>query len=184
MKRILLALLVIAACGVSFAQKKPASSSQAPTSTSASPSTHAAESEAAKTADVRKLLQLTGSREMVNQMKSTLMEQFRQSSPNLPPEMFQEMLAEMKAEDLEESIIPIYLKNFTAGDIKHLIAFYESPFGRKVTKVMPVIMQESSEVGMNWGQGVVTRVATKWRKNGKLTEREYEQLVGPDEHPH
>ena len=183
MNRILLTLVVIAACGVSFAQKKPVSKSQVPAARSVASSSHTTESEAAKTADIRKLLQLTGSREMVNQMKSTLMEQFRQSSPNLPPEMFQEMLAEMKAEDLEESIIPIYLKNFSANDIKHLIAFYESPFGRKVTKVMPVIMQESSEVGMNWGQGVVTRVATKWRKDGKLTEHEYEQLVGPEEHP-
>lgn len=144
----------------------------------------AAESEAAKVADIRKLLQLTGSREMVNQMKGTLMEQFKQASPNLPPEMFDEMLSEMKAEDLEEAIIPIYVKHFTAADIKHLIAFYESPFGRKVTRVMPQILQESNEVGMDWGQNIVTRVATKWRKEGKLTEREYEQLVGPEEQPH
>lgn len=180
MKRFLLAMVVITACGVSSAQKKP----EPPAARSAAPSTHAVESEAAKIADLRKLLLLTGSREMVNQMKATLMDQFRQSSPNLPPEMFQEMLAEMKAEDLEESIIPIYLKHFSAGDIKHLIAFYESPFGRKVTKAMPEIMQESNEAGMNWGQDVVTRVATKWRKEGKLTEREYEQLMGPEDRPH
>lgn len=180
MRRVLLAMVVIAACGVSSAQKK----ADPPAARSATPSTHATESEAAKIADIRKLLQLTGSREMVNQMKTTLMDQFRQASPNLPPEMFQEMLAEMKAEDLEESIIPIYVKHFTDSDIKHLIAFYESPFGRKVTKAMPEIMQESNEVGMNWGQDVVTRVATKWRKEGKLTEREYEQLIGPEDRPH
>jgi uncharacterized protein len=186
MKRLLLAMLVITACSVSFAQQKPASTGGARTAPKGSATTaeQGTEDEAAKIADIRKLLQLTGSREMVNQMKGTLMEQFRQSSPNLPPEMFQEMLAEMKAEDLEESIIPIYVKHFSAADIKHLIAFYDSPFGRKVTRVMPQILQESNEVGMNWGQNVVTRVATKWRKEGKLTEREYEQLVGPEDRPH
>jgi hypothetical protein len=183
MKRILLAMAVITACGVLSAQKKPDSNPQRPAAKSAAHA-HTAESEAAKIADIRKLLLLTGSREMINQMKTTLMDQFRQSSPNLPPEMFQEMLAEMKAEDLEESIIPIYLKHFSADDIRHLVAFYESPFGKKVTKVMPEIMQESNEVGMNWGQSVVTRVATKWRKEGKLTEREYEQLIGPEDRPH
>jgi hypothetical protein len=140
--------------------------------------------EEARIADIRALLALTGSRGMVNAMKGTLMEQFKQSSPNLPPEMFNEMLTEMKAEDLEDAIIPIYLKHFTAADIKHLIAFYQSPFGKKVTHEMPQILQESNEVGMNWGQNVVVKIATKWHKEGKLTDREYDQLVGPEERPH
>jgi gluconate 5-dehydrogenase len=93
------------------------------------------------------------------------------------------MLSSRKAEDLEEAIIPSYVKQFSADDIKQLIAFYESPFGRKVTRAMPQIMQECNEIGINWGQNIVTRVATKWRKEGKLTEREYEQLVGPEEQP-
>ncbi len=137
----------------------------------------------AKVEDIRKLLELTGSRGMVNQMKVQLMDQFRQASPNLPKEMFDEMLAEMKPEDLEEAIIPIYVKHFSESDIKQLIAFYESPFGRKVMHEMPQIMEESNQVGAEWGQNIVMTVAHKWRKEGKLTQREYEQLVGEEE-PH
>ncbi len=185
MNKIIFAVLVALGSTYCLAQQKPVTKAPASTrpmhGTTADKNTTA---EAAKIADIRKLLELTGSRQMVNQMKAALMEQFKQASPNLPPEMFDEMLAEMKAEDLEEAIIPIYLKYFTADDIKHLIAFYESPFGRKVTRSMPQIMQECNQIGMDWGQNVVTRVATKWHKEGKLTEREYEQLVGPEEQPH
>lgn len=185
MRKLFAAILVLVVCGVAFAQQKPASKpAGSATTASKSSSAKPATGDAARVADIRRLLTITGSRDMVNQMKATLMEQFKQSSPNLPPEMFKEMLAEMKAEDLEEAIIPIYLKYFTADDINHLIAFYESPFGKKVTRVMPQILQESNEVGMNWGQGVVNKVATKWRNEGKLTQREYEQLVGPEEAPH
>jgi hypothetical protein len=185
MQRLSLAIVLSIATCYCLAQQKPVPKTQPSASTKPiATSDTGAGAEAAKIADIRKLLELTGSRYMVNQMKGTLMAQFRQASPTLPPEMFDEMLSEMKAEDLEEAIIPIYVKHFSAEDIKHLIAFYESPFGRKVTRAMPQIMQECNEVGMNWGQNVVIRVATKWRKEGKLTEREYDQLVGPEEQPH
>ena len=186
MRKLFTATLLLVASGFAFAQQKqPPKAAGTTAGTAVKPSTaKSAIGDDARIADIRRLLAVTGSREMVNQMKATLMEQFRQASPNLPPDMFKEMLAEMKAEDLEEDIIPIYLKHFTADDIKHLIAFYESPFGKKVTRVMPQILQESNEAGMNWGQGVVTKVATKWRNEGKLTEREYEQLVVPEEAPH
>jgi hypothetical protein len=185
MRKLFPAIVVLVVCGFASAQQKatPKSSSPASSNSGKATSNKTATSDTERIADIRHLLAVTGSRDMVNQMKVTLMDQFRQSSPNLPPDMFREMLAEMKAEDLEEAIIPIYLKHFTADDIKHLIAFYESPFGKKVTRVMPQILQESNEAGMNWGQSVVTKVATKWRKEGKLTEREYEQLVGPEDAP-
>jgi len=182
MNKVLFPVILLLFCCAATAQQKPATRTTQPTSAkNAAPP--ARSDKDARIADIRQLLQLTGSREMVNQMKSVLMEQFKKSSPTLPPEMFDEMLTEMKAEDLEEAIIPIYLKHFTEDDIKHLIAFYESPFGRKVTRVMPEIVQESNEAGMSWGQGVVTKVAAKWRKEGKLTQNEYEQLVGPEDQP-
>jgi hypothetical protein len=155
-------------------------SRQATRRTAAKPST----SDAEKIADIRRLLELTGTKEMVNQMKSTMIAQFRQNAPGMPPGMFDEMMAELKAEDLEDSMIPVYANHFTGDDIKHLIAFYQSPFGRKVMREMPQIIIESNEIGVQWGQGVVTRVAGRWRDQGKITQHAYDQLVnaaGPEE---
>lgn len=180
-RRLLATFLVFASVTALAQQKTAAPNAQAKKPVAKSPTKAASDSGPAEVADIRKLLELTGSRNMVNQMKGELMAQFRQASPTLPTEMFDEMLAEMKPEDLEEAIIPIYVKHFTESDIKQLIAFYESPFGRKVMSKLPEIMQESNQVGAEWGQNIVTRVAGKWRDEGKITQHEYEQLVGPQE---
>jgi uncharacterized protein len=144
------------------------------------------EEEAAKVADIRHLLELTGTREMVEQMKSSMMEQFRKNAPGIPPDMFSEIMAELKADELMDSMITVYSKHFTREDIKQMIAFYQSPFGQKVLREMPQIILESNEVGTRWGEGVVTRVATRWRNQGRISQQAYEQLmgaVGPeDEH--
>ena len=180
-----LTLFLVSIAG--FAQQSaPAKPSTAAQKSTAQKQTTSAAAESAKVADIRKLLELTGSRDMVNQMKTVMMTQFKQNSPNMPPEMFDEMMAELKAEDLEESMIPVYSRHFTAADIKQLIAFYQSPFGRKVMREMPSIINESNEVGIHWGQDVVSRVAGKWRDQGKITQRAYDQLMNAtgneDEH--
>ncbi len=170
-----------------FAQQKPATSTvHTPSHKPVAKTGHVANEEATKAADIRRLLELTGTREMVEQMKSSMMEQFRKNAPGVPPDMFNEIMAELKADDLMESMIPVYSKHFTGEDIKEMIAFYQSPFGRKVLREMPQIILESNEVGTRWGDGVVTRVATRWRDQGKISQHAYEELmgtVGPeDEH--
>ena len=134
--------------------------------------------EAAKVADIRRLLELTGTRDMVNGMKSAMKAQFRNNAPEMPDEMLNEMMEELKADDLLESMIPVYSKHFSGADIKELIAFYQSPFGQKVLREMPQIITESNDVGTRWGEGVIQRVATRWRDQGKISQRAYEQLIG------
>lgn len=164
---------VAAAQQSSVPQSSPVAHKQAPAKTASKSST----SDAVKIADIRRLLELTGTKDMVNQMKSVMMSQFRQNAPGMPPAMFDEMMTELRAEDLEESMIPVYANHFTGDDIKHLIAFYESRFGRKVMREMPQIINESNQVGVQWGQAVVTRVAGRWRDQGKISQRAYDQLV-------
>ncbi|MDT8070792.1 MAG: DUF2059 domain-containing protein [Terriglobia bacterium] len=170
-----------------FAQQEPSTTTaHTPSHEPAAKKGHVADDEASKTADIHRLLELTGTREMVEQMKSSMMEQFRRNAPGIPPDMFNEIMAELKADDLMDSMIPVYSKHFTGEDIKQMIAFYQSPFGQKVLREMPQIILESNEVGTRWGDGVVTRVATRWRNQGKISQHAYEELmdtIGPeDEH--
>lgn len=171
-----------------FAQQKPASSrvGTTPREHTTGKATSTADAEAAKVADIRRLLDLTGTRDMVDGMKSSMLEQFRRNAPGMPEGMLDELMTELKADDLVESMIPVYSKHFTGADIKQLIAFYQSPFGKKVLREMPQIISESNEVGARWGEGVVQRVATRWRDQGKISQKAYEQLMGvagpEDEH--
>src|SRR5512143_871435 len=92
-----------------FAQQEPGkSSSSKPKHSTAATVAKRADTEAAKVADIRRLLEVTGTRDMVNQMKSGMMAEFRKNAPGISTEMLDEMMAELKAEDLVESMIPVY----------------------------------------------------------------------------
>lgn len=174
----ILCLILLASLNLSAQQKTASKAGTAPQKHTTVKGAGAAESEAAKVADIRRLLDLTGTRDMVDGMKSSMLEQFRRNAPGMPDGMLTELMTELKADDLVESMIPVYSKHFTSADIKQLIAFYQSPFGRKVLREMPQIITESNEVGARWGEGVVQRVATRWRDQGKISQKAYEQLIG------
>ncbi len=173
-KRIFLVVILFSASA--FSQ----TSASQPKTSQSKPTGNVSSETASKIADIRRLLQLTGNLQMVNQMKAQMIEQLRQTSPNLPPEMLTELSNEMRAEDLENSMVPIYSKHFTEAEIKQLINFYDSPFGKKLIREMPQIIAEANLVGADWGQGIMKRVAKKWRDAGKITDQEYERLTGED----
>lgn len=51
-----------------------------------------------------------------------------------------------------EEISKIYASYYTCSDIKSLIAFYDTPIGKKSIALGPIMMQESMSAGARWGQ--------------------------------
>jgi hypothetical protein len=73
-------------------------------------------------------------------------------------------------EDIRPKLIDIYVKHFTEDEIKQLIAFYQSPIGRKMVREMPVVMKEGAEVGQEYTKSkiadldaVLTPILMKYR---------------------
>jgi hypothetical protein len=48
-------------------------------------------------------------------------------------------------DEMVEAVIPIYQRHFTSADIDAFLAFQNSPVGKKMTDLQPVMMKESSE---------------------------------------
>jgi uncharacterized protein len=74
---------------------------------------------------------------------------------------FEQFKAEIKTEgfdDLYAILIPIYRKHFTEADVDALLAFYDSPAGKKMVSVMPLITQESMAAGAAWGQQLAEKI--------------------------
>jgi len=57
-----------------------------------------------------------------------------------------------------QELVPVYAKYFTQDDIRGMLAFYESPVGKKMIQTMPAVVQDSMAVGQRWGQTVMPRV--------------------------
>ena len=60
-------------------------------------------------------------------------------------------------------IVPVYERHFTRKDIQGLIAFYQSPVGRKFVSVQPKLVAESMQIGQRWGQKVAQKVMREIR---------------------
>jgi uncharacterized protein len=115
--------------------------------------------------DVQHLLELTGNAklgQMIGSMISTqILQQVQRQHPEFPAravDIIQTTLdEEMKIAfgpdgTFTHDIAGIWSKHFTHDEILGLIAFYETPLGKKVVEAAPAIAQEAMQRGITWGQ--------------------------------
>lgn len=119
-----------------------------------------------KEQDIRRLLELTGSADLGDQVLNSLISNFKTNLPDVPDEFWTEFRGKYNGDDLVELVIPIYDRHFTHEDIKGLIVFYESPLGQKITSKLPVISQESMAVGQEWGEQIAREAITTLQERG------------------
>ena len=118
----------------------------------------------AKEADIRKLLQLTGTSALMQQTMDSMDKSIKPMMINSLPEgdyrqtlidlFFEKFHAKLDTQKLLDLAVPIYDKHFTDADIKGLIQFYETPLGQKTVKALPQITAELTDAGRNMGATV------------------------------
>lgn len=116
----------------------------------------------AKEADIRRLLDLTGSAKLMNQMLATAEQQIRgtlsqalagsENGQKIMDSFFRRFHTKFTAEMALERLVPIYDKYFSAEDLKALVQFYESPLGQRLVSVLPQVTRDSQLVGSELGQ--------------------------------
>ncbi len=124
----------------------------------------AAPAHADKKDDIRKLLRLTGSGDLGKQVATQLLGTFKAQNPKVPQKFWDDFAKEIKAEDLIEMVVPIYDKHLSHEDIKVVIAFYETPTGKRFVKSLPQLTQESMAAGQKWGMALAQKVVDRLQK--------------------
>jgi|KBSSwiStaDraftv2_1062776.scaffolds.fasta_scaffold1171997_2 hypothetical protein len=117
-----------------------------------------------KQEDIRKLMDVVGVKNLALQMAQLatqgMMQAYRTTMPDMPDRAASVIEREMVAVFTEgmdapgglfERVVPVYDKYFTHEEIKALMAFYQTPTGKKAIAVMPQLVGECSEVGRQWG---------------------------------
>ena len=86
----------------------------------------------------------------------------------LPEEVNAVIGANMPA--FKQAIIPLYHKHFTDREIKERIRFYSTDVGQKAIRVLPLLVNESMQVGQRWGQAlgpaIEQRIKARLKKEG------------------
>src|SRR5262245_11681730 len=120
-----------------------------------------------KEADIRKLINVVGGGNLAIQMASMwtqgMIQAVRAANPDMPDRaavVIEKEMTAFLAEKMNEKggfmdqVVPIYGKYLTHAEIKDLLAFYETPTGKKAIAVLPQVINESAEAGQKWGQSL------------------------------
>jgi hypothetical protein len=126
--------------------------------------------ETPKIKNIRKMLALTGSGKLGIQVMETMITNFKSHYTNVDSSFWSDFMKEIRPEDLVNMVIPVYDRNFTAEEIEGMIVFYSSPIGQKVLAKLPVVMQESMQIGQAWGQELAKKVFQKLQQKGYIKE--------------
>ena len=119
--------------------------------------------EQASAESVKQLMQKTGAGELGIQAMKQMLPALKNIIPDAPESFWTDYMAKFNPEDLVEMTVPIYQKYLTEEEVQALNAFYDTPAGKKLIKVQPLIMQESMMAGQQWGQTVAQDVMQKYQ---------------------
>lgn len=122
-----------------------------------------------KEADIQKLLAMTDSLDMGQQVVDRLLAIQQSAQSAVPQEVWDEIRAELDMTRIQPVIVAIWDRHFSHDDIRGLIEFYESPLGRKLVETQPAVMQESMAAGELWARQVLQRIQEKLARKGYAT---------------
>jgi hypothetical protein len=154
------------------------------------PADASAKIDPAKEADIRQLMEVTGAKDLGQQLMDAGIAQFRagvtESQPDNPrAKQFADAFAQhfekhFDPHALTETVIPIYEKHLSSEDLKELLAYYQSPLGQRMLKVLPVVARESQAAGFKLGQ----KAAEQAMEDLKAEYPEFVPSAGEEEkHP-
>ncbi len=126
----------------------------------------ASDAESTKVERIREVMELTGAGDLGMQVMQLIVEPMKGSLPDVPAEVWDEILEGVSADDLVELTIPIYDRNFTSEEIDAMLVFYRTPAGQSMMRKMPVVVQESMMAGQAWGQAIAQDAIAKLQAKG------------------
>jgi uncharacterized protein len=146
--------------------------------------------------DVENYLQVMHSHEMMANMVNAMTkpmhqmahEQCLKDKDQLPSDCearmnqyMDSMMKEMPWDEIMDSMVPVYQKHFTKGDLEALTAFYSSPTGQKVLKEMPGIMADAMQSMMPVMQKSIDRMTG--RMQDQIAQMKKQSANGPNAQP-
>jgi hypothetical protein len=126
----------------------------------------ASEQTAPTVAEVRELLQASGTGDLGSQVGPVAAQQLsialHRANPALPARadaivmdvVVSYLRRQAEIGHVADRLIPTYTKYLTKADVQRITEFYHSPAGQKLVSVTPAISLESAKVGQEWMESI------------------------------
>jgi len=125
-----------------------------------------AKSSTEKEQDIRRFLVLSGAAKLGDQVLDSMIAMQSRTLPQVPAEFWSELRRSVSGAEMIDLVIPVYDKYLSHEEVRAIVAFYESPAGRRLAEVQPQIMQDSMVVGQEWGRRAAEQIMAKLREKG------------------
>lgn len=122
----------------------------------------------ARKADIMRLIEASGhkamARKLIEQYAKQSMGMVKKLRSDIPAEAMPAVERDLQAFVLEkmdtpgglfEQLAPIYAKRFSEDEVRQLLAFYESPLGRKAVDSLPAMTREATETAQRMGISLI-----------------------------
>ncbi len=118
---------------------------------------------------LQEMFEVSGSEETYKAAITQIMDMFKQQYARVEAEQWNQLEQEFlnrSIDELVELLVPVYQKYLTQEDLEEIIAFYKTPVGKKFALRNPAIMQESMQVGQQWGMKIGQELQQKLEEEG------------------
>lgn len=118
---------------------------------------------------LRTMFELSGAEESYKTMISQMFQMWKEQYSNVPPEIWIEFEMEFQYKSMNEittMLSPVYKKYLTEQDLEEVIKFYRTPVGLKFSKKTPLILQESMQIGQEWGRKIGKEFIERMKDKG------------------
>lgn len=133
-------------------------------------------------ADIRRLIELNGTKAVGAQLLRSLLEPMRQmlleklaaheNGKQIVDRFIQLAESRASSEDFINILVPVYARHFSHEDIKSMIAFFDSPPGRRYVQEAPAYMGDVQEVASeHWNLIVKPEILEQMRKEFPAPEK-------------
>src|SRR5689334_8979339 len=124
--------------------------------------------EPAKVTTIRRLLDLTGAARLALSGMESMVPAQRAANPQIPGAFWDAFIARARRTlpQLVDSLVPVYAAHFNQMELDQLVRFYESPLGKHLSEVQPLILQESMQAGQSWGAVIGREVGESLARSG------------------
>jgi hypothetical protein len=120
--------------------------------------------------DVKRLVEATGVVDRELKSVEPLLARMKQQIPNVPEKVWKEVEGEFRKVFTRETIIemyaPIYSRHFEPAEVRRLLAFYNSPVGKKLVAETPMIEMEAFLDGMQRGINIGEKIREMLKSKG------------------
>jgi uncharacterized protein len=119
---------------------------------------------------LKKLFEVSGTEETYKAAIKQMVAMFRDQYVEIDSDTWDDLEKEFlktSLDDLTDMLVPVYSKYMTQEDLEEIIKFYQSPVGQKYAANTPFIMQESMQVGQEWGREIGQKLEKKMKERNK-----------------